>query len=356
MSLRGTALTTMVILVATVLSGGSLKTTTKGLACALLQPTSSLSNAAASVFREGYSASTGIPIVATTRTATALRATNNGDTNKKLGRKQGVYVRPSGAIERGSGFFVPGLEGPKVRLVIGFVLLAATGVNHFVLGVSSSGSSSEDPLSFSEITAVVYSILLLFQSAIEYVKEALPAASGDASSTPARESSSATADAAADDTEVLEQKWSTVTDIESGYRSRVQWAAASYLSMTPTTQMMLLDDSGEGKTGTVRYRLGGTENAATGETETGATAALDELRQSKGGRISLPLTHPAVTALLESSSIDESGGGDRPRTVVLQRITQDSCWMVISDQLLAGYTQGDLRWLGRLAGYVATTE
>ena len=32
---------------------------------------------------------------------------------------KGFYIRPSAAIERGGGFFVPGLEGTKLRVALG---------------------------------------------------------------------------------------------------------------------------------------------------------------------------------------------------------------------------------------------
>jgi len=263
---------------------------------------------------------------------------------KKIGRAEGVYVRPSGAIEKGSGFFVPGLEGPKVRLVIGLVLLGATGVNHLLLGdVGTFGNSPKEELggnflSFSETTAVVYSVLLLFQSAIEYAKEALPEAYSEAT-TNSKESTTV-----AGNTEVLEQKWSNTSgENDETYRSSVQWAAASYLSMTPTTQILLLT-----KEDGIRYKLGSASSISE-DNDPGVSAALEELSKSKGGRIALPLTHPAATALLGAGKDSES----KLRTVILQRITGDSCFMVSSDQLLAGYTGGDLKWLGKLAGYVA---
>ena len=270
------------------------------------------------------------------------------DKPKKQGRAQGVYVRPSGAIEKGSGFFVPGLEGPKVRLVIGLVLLGATAVNHFLLDdVGSFGNkpkiaASDGFLSFSETAAVVYSILLLFQSAIEYAKEALPETYEVTSKGSSSSDSTLVADS---NTEVLDQKWSETADESDSYRSRVQWAAASYLSMTPTTQMMLLNEKG------VHYRLGSSGTPPSNDDTAGVAAALEELSKSKGGRIALPLTHPAVQALLNNNETE-----NKLRTVILQRITDDSCWMVSSDQLLAGYTGGDLKWLGKLAGYVAESE
>jgi len=312
------------------------------------------------------------------RTKTALRANNDNKSDQKKNKAQGVYVRPSGAIEKGSGFFVPGLEGPKVRLLIGLILLGATAVNHFVLGdVGSFGSKprlsgGDEFLSFSETTAIFYSVLLLFQSAIEYAKEALP----EESISPKSRNGSGSANkksALADNTEVLEQKWSTPSGDdanESSYRSEVQWAAASYLSMTPTTQIMLLASDGENE-GCVQYRLGSGDKNDSGDssltTDSGVSAALDELSKSKGGRIALPLTHPAVKALLGEHRSDNgtsadgddessSGSSSKLRTVILQRVTNDSCWMVSSDQLLAGYTAGDLKWLGKLAGYVAALE
>jgi hypothetical protein len=309
---------------------------------------------------------------ASSRTKLTLRASNDNKSDQKKKKAQGVYVRPSGAIEKGSGFFVPGLEGPKVRLLIGLVLLGATAVNHFVLGdVGSFGSKpklsgGDEFLSFSETTAIFYSVLLLFQSAIEYAKETLPEESKSRNGSASAKKKSALAD----NTEVLEQKWSTPSSDdanESSYRSEVQWAAASYLSMTPTTQIMLLASDGANE-GSVQYRLGSGDKSDSGAssdtTGSGVSAALDELSKSKGGRIALPLTHPAVKALLgehrsdtgTSADGDDESSSSKLRTVILQRITDDSCWMVSSDQLLAGYTAGDLKWLGKLAGYVAALE
>ena len=72
---------------------------------------------------------------------------SSGEEDKASNKKttQGVYVRPSGAIERGSGFFFPGLEGPKVRVLFGVVLLSLTAVNHLV----AASASSLSPLSLS---------------------------------------------------------------------------------------------------------------------------------------------------------------------------------------------------------------
>jgi hypothetical protein len=245
---------------------------------------------------------------------------------KKSGKAEGVYVRPSGAIERGSGFFVPGLEGPKVRLVVGGVLLLLTGVNHMLAG-------GDQPLALEESIAIFYSFLVLLSSAIEFGKEELIVESNSSSR------NSNTPPSGGDQKDCVQQ-WTTSKTLKEDYKSRVQWVAASYMAVTPASQMLLLEQD------TLVYRLGGGEVSSSSSSETVATgiqAALDQLRQSKGGRIALPSTHPAVVAL----------GLSEARTVVLQRITDDSCWMMSSsDQLLASFTSADLKWLGQLASYV----
>ncbi|KAJ1451857.1 hypothetical protein M885DRAFT_528741 [Pelagophyceae sp. CCMP2097] len=54
-----------------------------------------------------------------------------GDIGKQA---KGFYVRPSAAIERGGGFFVPGLEGGRLRIAIGLTLLLLLGANAAVSG------------------------------------------------------------------------------------------------------------------------------------------------------------------------------------------------------------------------------
>jgi hypothetical protein len=367
------------------------------------------------------------------KTATARTTTATGTT--------GVYVRPSGAIERGSGFFVPGLEGPRIRIVIGTVLLILTAANHFLgntmMGGTAMGSGDENEYallegvvdlaavgavrrqhqpsssSFEEVLSVAYSLLILFQAAIEYAKEerraagavvvasggtgARSSASGDRAPT---RSSVGGVGGSGDSSVILDQQWdeaSAASAALSGgnddmFRSNVQWAAASYIAMTPATQMLLLtttassDDADARSTptssptgaATVLYRLGVTDGGSNDslqhsspqeqrQKEDGIRAAMRELRKSKGGRIALPLTHPTVQALVTKtrgdaapiSSTDgkhHADGGRPPRTVILQRIDDDSCWLVASDQLLASFTRGDLRWLGQLAKSVANQD
>ena len=62
--------------------------------------------------------------VATVLTMASDGESSSRDNNKK--KSSGVYARPSAAIERGSGFFIPGLEGSRVRLLFGILALSSS--------------------------------------------------------------------------------------------------------------------------------------------------------------------------------------------------------------------------------------
>jgi Cofactor assembly of complex C subunit B, CCB2/CCB4 len=242
---------------------------------------------------------------------------------EKLGKKQGIYTRPSAAIERGSGFFFPGLEGPKVRLVFGTALLLLTAINHVL---------SERQLAlgntFSEGLAVFYALLVLLQGAVEFRKEGL-----QRGVLTVEEGDEAAADGKV---KSYQQRWSIPVE-DVNWKEGVEWAASTYLALTPATHMLLV---GPGK---VVYSLGTTEPLTREGHEAGCIAALDTLARSKSGRVALPAQHAAVTSLTDPGY---------NRCVVLQRVDKQLCWVMSSDQLLAGFTKQDLQWLGQLARYV----
>ena len=272
------------------------------------------------------------------KTSTVLFAASDDD-KKKATLKN--YSRPSAAIERGSGFFFPGLEGPRVRLLFGVVLLLLTFVNRITSPTTIS------TLSFEEIIAISYSLLVLFQAVIEFGKEEL-IVEGDG-----KTNNVSSKKQQQQQQEDLVQQWTTAIDLDDDFQSKVSWAAASYLSVTPASQIMLLSKVKK-EMNVIVYRLGGKQiqpdKDNNDETESqGIDAALKQLSQSKGGRLSLPLTHPAAIALCPDTT------NDNIRTIVLQRITNDSCLMMTSDQLLASFTPADLKWLGQMGSYLQST-
>ena len=234
----------------------------------------------------------------------------------KLGKKEGVYVRPSAAIERGSGFFVPGLEGPKVRLASGIVLFCAL---VFIVTTSPAYYASNN---FANGLTAVFATIVLLQAAIEFQKEAgssqLLIQSG----------------AAVPNLVTWTKQW-FVPEADASWRERVEWAASSFLSLTSATNIVLL---GPGK---VVFSLG-SNDIDTNQPES-CLAALNTLSESKSGRVAVPLSHPSV-AFFPSDA----------RCIILQRVNEKSqlCWIVASNQLLASFTKQELTWLGRLAEYV----
>lgn len=245
---------------------------------------------------------------------------------------KGVYVRPSAAIERGSGFFIPGLEGPKVRLLFGIVVLLLTAVNRALTIILPT----DGVMTVTETLAIGYAMLLLLQAAIEFGKEergfvvSLINPSDDDN----------------DRADVWTQQWQN--NREEKRIDQIQWSAASYLALTPATNMILIQNN------TVLYQLGTLSNndndnkhGNVNEAAEACLAALQTLGRAKSGRISIPSTHPAAIALVNEA--------DR-RCVVLQIINETECWMMTSNQLLAAFTQQDLKWLGQLAKYVTLTS
>jgi hypothetical protein len=278
-------------------------------------------------------------------------------TTKTIKKKtKGVYVRPSAAIERGSGFFVPGLEGYKVRLLVGSMIVVLTILLHSYNSYSTSVSSAslyvdgDNPGSggnlFAESLALFYGLLVLIQGSIEARKNALPFSNQNESSISSSK------------VQVYQQQWSVeLSDIE--WRNKVEWVASTYLSLTTATNMILI---GPGK---IIFSLGSiarlSDTISGDEESEGCNAALATLAQSTSGRLSLPMNHVAVRTILlpfASSSIENDTIGIDSntvtsviRSVVLQRINDQLCWMMVSNQLLASFTTNDLQWLGQLAKY-----
>lgn len=232
-----------------------------------------------------------------------LRAAPRDD--RTLGRKQGVYTRPSGAIERGSGFYFPGLEGPKVRLAFGSVLLSAVAINHVI----------SDHTTLLEVISTLYASLVLLQGIVQFRRE-------NAGIEP---SSSTTVERSSKTVVSYEQTWHI--NVENIYwKQTVEWAAATFTALTPATHFVLLGSSQVFSFGTTSIPMNG-------------ASVLSTIRNSKTGRVSLPPTHPV------SQKINE-----RYRTtVILQRVTENLVLVIASDQLLAAFAATDLEWLGRLA-------
>lgn len=264
------------------------------------------------------------------------------------------YVRPSAAIERGSGFFVPGLEGPKVRLLSGIVFLLLTFLNHAISQGNPSSFLSISALSFSESITLLYSLIVLLQGWVEYFKET----QGYVQEGTADKKDADSGVAAAS----MSQHWYDRISLTPPQQERVEWVAATYMSLLPScTHFHFIQQSSSSNTSAICYTLA--------QGQAGNQYNLQDIQESKTdlrqacqdavrlvstsntGRLALPADHPIVEQLAQTFSC-------KPRCVLLQRVSGvgGSIFAVTSSQLLASFTPQDLTWLGQLAKYIAEPD
>lgn len=246
-------------------------------------------------------------------------------------KNKGVYARPSAAIEKGSGFYVPGLEGSRVRILFGIFVLLLTYVNN-LLGL---GDSNADAVAFSQNLVVFYGTLLLFQGMIEFAKE--NGLGLDVNVNTEKRGGDAIAKTSAS-AKQLNQIISNELKQDEEMEEKIRWVAASFVALTAATHVLLLEENGK-----VLYSLG--NSFPSGVDGIAIESGIDTVYKSKGGRVSVPDSHPSATLLPE---------GNR-RCILLQQVEIDGsrrCLMVGSDQLLAAFTKNDLKWLGSLSDYL----
>lgn len=260
--------------------------------------------------------------------------------SSRSARERGIYSRPSAAIEKGSGFFIPGLEGSRVRFVFGIVVLAVDALNHFSVGggevVGDTGQIAAEAL------AAVYGGLLLLQALVEFgVEQGYANAVGDGSDVDAQNEVRRGGDESATDLR------DAASSAPSGIAGRIRSASETIVRLTPATEFLF---AVEGSGVVYSFGVGGDENR--GEMVSGdeqsrlVSVALDAVYGSKGGRVALTDENPAAVLLPDSAR----------RCMLLQRVeggSERACFIVGSDRLLPSFTRNDLRWMGRLGEYVA---
>jgi hypothetical protein len=87
-------------------------------------------------------------------------STDDPDLQSLRGMK-GFYVRPSRAIEKGGGFFVPGLEGGRIRVVSAVLLVFLNVVNN--VGIQSLSTAE----TVSQSVGIAATVILLLQGISE---------------------------------------------------------------------------------------------------------------------------------------------------------------------------------------------
>lgn len=247
-----------------------------------------------------------------------------------------MYARPSAAIERGSGFFVPGLEGPRVRFISGVAVLLIDAASH-VLGGSRPGDLGQ---LVAESIAAFYGMLLLLQGSVELgVERGLAVARGD-DSAEVEYGDSPNSDYAGGNGMVANSLRGDDVAVAA-----IQRMAETIVTFTPATSFRYV----EGDSGVLySYGLGNGDTMAidADEQKRLAKMALGAVSESKGGRVALPSDHAASKLLPEEAT----------RSILVQRINgykneSRGCVVIGSDKLLPSFTKNDLRWIGQLAEY-----
>ena len=285
-----------------------------------------------------------------------LFAKNNNEksttTTSKSARERGIYSRPSAAIERGSGFFIPGLEGPRIRILFGVTVLIADGANH-VFAESQVGDNGQ---LIAEVLSAGYGAFLLLQGLIESGVGARGAAKGGSddlivenSSDDVDNSVGESAISSSSSSSSSSNGFPPATEGNKSAMNSMKRLAQTIVSLTPATYFLVANEE-DG----ILYRYGiwdRDNNKSSDEEEeeedddtTIIKLALDAIGSSRAGRVALPSDHPASKLLPTSAtrcilvqSIDGYGSGGK------------SCLIIGSDTLLPAYTKNDLRWIGQLA-------
>jgi len=275
--------------------------------------------------------------------------TTTATTNtSKSARERGIYARPSAAIERGSGFFIPGLEGPRIRILFGITVLIADWANH-TFAESQLGDYGQI---IAEVLAAFYGALLLLQGLIESGVGEI-GSRGNNSNNLVIEGNGDGVDNNDVDNAMKGTTSSGVSPIIQGNESTLksmQRLARTIVNLTPATHFILANEE-DG----VLYRYGiwvdGDNKSGdnyTDEDRSIIKLALDAAGSSRAGRVALPSDHPASKLLPTSAT----------RCILVQSIDIDgygsdnggkSCLIIGSDKLLPAYTKNDLRWIGQLA-------
>jgi hypothetical protein len=309
-------------------------------------------------------------------------------------RERGIYARPSGAIERGSGFFIPGLEGYKIRLLFGLVVLIVDALTAFtttssnglptILTITTTTYGVEDVgMIVSEALAAFYGLLLLLQGSIELAIETRGINIMDVGIVVESNDNDNNDDNNVDrnvnlfgiennNNDSTNHYVDESSSESSSFDVAIQKMARAIIAFTPATDIQLVSEDlavfysfGSSSSSSVNDERqqgdgGGDENEE--ERKRLITLALDTiLTNSRGGKfIALPSDHPssklipnilARRCVLVQKMDDYHHPSLLPPLGVGESSGSRTCLIIGSDKLLQSYTKNDLRWIGQLAEY-----
>lgn len=261
----------------------------------------------------------------------------------KQDKKRGIYSRPSAAIEKGSGFFIPGLEGGRVRVAFGLVLIIANIVNN---NAGAGAAANAVDYGITEWIGIIFSIILISQGVFESIEERNMLAADDAESSSS--SSSSSIDSNSNRIEVVQN---SNPSLSSTLSKELRWVGLTIFSFTGTTNFLVWDN-----TDSLCFTLTSSKSNIISSNDidqsiiqTSIQSARNSLSTSSTGTISVPNTHPISNIIINNNNDDNNQG------IILQRIHYDNSWgiLLITDQpMQQAYTKDDFRWLSVLANFI----
>jgi hypothetical protein len=307
-------------------------------------------------------------------------------------RERGIYARPSGAIERGSGFFIPGLEGYKIRLLFGLVVLivdaltasttSSSGLPTISTAITTTTTYGVEVVGMivSEALAAFYGLLLLLQGSIEFAIETRGInimAGGvivESNDNDNNDDNNVDRNDNLFGMENNNDSTNHYVDDSSGSNSfdvAIRKMARAIIAFTPATDIQLVSEDLK-----LYYSFGSSSSSVYDERQQGdssednndeerkrlVTLALDTISTTSRGRkfIALPSDHPssklipnilARRCVLVQKMDDYHLSLLPPLGVGEQSSRSRTCLIIGSDKLLQSYTKNDLRWIGQLAEY-----
>ena len=220
--------------------------------------------------------------------------------NKKSPKSSAYYRRPSAALERGGGFYVPGLEGSRLRVAVASILSVGLVLNRIL----SPGTPTSSQVA-SEVLGAVGIAFVFAQSVVQSRLEAEIEADELRSALVSR----------------LSEVQETGPSLADGSRpplaaARAKWAAAALLRLTPARAAVWVASDGE-----VLLRFGRFPDDSGAASGGDGEALLSTLRSSRPasqpeaaawsvelGSAAAPPPHP-LPSNSESAAICQCGGG-----------------------------------------------
>jgi len=239
--------------------------------------------------------------------------------------KGSYYRRPAKAVEKGGGFYVPGLEGDRLRLSVATLVLGALSLNH--IGSAEPIAESQQ---ISESIGVGLALWTLGQIIVERTgaaRSSAPAVESDTSAAGAQQRSALAVDDITD-------------DLEAATAAEFFWASRVGLESTRARAVFLAKKSGE-----VVARCSTSPELGRVHLGDSAAQALSETVSTKSEAEKVLEAGRALQACLAT------GGGQVPAAALCAQAGDQLCLVALSDRPDA-FEAEDAQWLATLAARI----